>query len=84
MEARENNLRFSELLIAAHKYLSDGGDPARLTLGVAVQWGLLPGEWSAPQIQKTNYMVWLNTEQGGRIDIGLTGHYEALRPLIER
>jgi hypothetical protein len=84
MEARENDLRFSELLIAVHKYLSIGGDPARLTLGVAVQWGLLPGEWSAPQIQKTNYMVWLNTEQGGRIDIGLTGHYEALRPLIER
>jgi hypothetical protein len=70
MEARENDLRFSELLIAVHKYLSIGGDPARLTLGVAVQWGLLPGEWSAPQIQKTNYMVWLNTEQGGGLTLG--------------
>jgi hypothetical protein len=73
MEARENDIRFSELLIAAHKYLADRGDPARLTLGVAVQWGLLAAEWSAPPIQKTNYTVWLNTEQGRRIVVGLTG-----------
>jgi hypothetical protein len=84
MEARENDIRFSELLIAAHKYLADGGDPARLTLGVVVQWGLLAGEWSALPIQKTNYTVWLDTEQGGRIAVGLKGHYEALRPLVER
>jgi hypothetical protein len=84
MEARENDIRFSELLIAAHKYLADGGDPAHLNLGAVVQRGLLAGEWLAPHIQKTSYTVWLNTEQGGRIDIGLTGHYEALRPLIER
>jgi hypothetical protein len=84
MEARENEIRFSELLIAAHKYLADGGDPARVTLGVVVQRGLLAGEWSAPQIQKTSYTVWLNTEQGGRIDVRLTGHYEALRALVER
>jgi hypothetical protein len=84
MEARENDIRFSELLIAAHKYLADGGDPARPTLGVVVQRGLLAGEWLAPHIQKTSYTVWLNTEKGGRIDVGLTGHYEALRPLIER
>ena len=84
MEARENDMRFSELLIAAHKYLADGGDPAHLNLGAVVQRGLLAGEWLAPHIQKTSYTVWLNTEQGGRIDVGLTGHYEALRPLIER
>jgi hypothetical protein len=84
MEARENDIRFSELLIAAHKYLADGGDPARLTLGVVVQRGLLAGEWLAPHIQKTSYTVWLNTEKGGRIDVGFTGHYAALRPLIER
>jgi hypothetical protein len=74
MEARENDIRFSELLIAAHKYLADGGDPAHLNLGVVVQRGLLAAEWLAPQIQKTNYTLWLNTEQGSRIDIGLTGH----------
>jgi len=84
MEARENDMRFSELLIAAHKYLADGGDPAHLNLGAVVQRGLLAGEWLAPHIQKTSYTVWLNTEQGGLIDVGLTGHYEALRPLIER
>jgi hypothetical protein len=84
MEARENGIRFSELLIAAHKYLADGGDPARLTLHVAAQRGLLGGEWSTPQIQKTNYTGWLNMEQGGRIAVGLKGHYDALRPLIER
>src|SRR3984893_4112490 len=84
MEARENDTRFSELLIAAHKYLADGSDPAQLTLRVAVQRGLLAGEWSTPQIQKTNYTVWLNTEQSGRIAVGLKGRYANLRPLLER
>jgi hypothetical protein len=84
MEARENEQRFCKLLIAVHRYLADGGNPAQLTLGVAVQRGLLAEEWSAPHIQKTSYTVWLSMEQSGRISLGLTGHYEALRPLIER
>jgi hypothetical protein len=83
MEARENEQRLRMLLIAARRYLADGGNPAGLTLGAAVQRGLLAEEWSDPHIQKTSSTVWLNAENG-RISLGLTGHYEALRPLIER
>jgi hypothetical protein len=83
MEARENEQRFRMLLIAAHRYLAEGANPAGLTLATAVQRGLLAEKWSDPRIQRTSYMVWLSTENG-RISFGLTGHYEALRPLIER
>jgi hypothetical protein len=55
MEARENDIRFSELLIAAHKYLADGGDPARLTLGVVVQRGTIILSGTGPGVA-TIYM----------------------------
>ena len=47
MEARENEQRLCMLLIAAHRYLADGGNPAGLTLGAAVQRG--PCEVPGPE-----------------------------------
>jgi hypothetical protein len=84
MEKLEDEQRFTMSLIAAHRYLADGGDPASLSPASAARLGLFPMEWTTERQTESDFCPWLHTETDGTVSVGVVGTYPAVCPLIER
>ena len=86
-EGSANLARFSEMLVAASKYLRRGLDPAKLNCAVAQGLGLMPdrGESLAASNQLGwCYSMWVGRLNGENIGVGLIGYYAGLEPVIKR
>ncbi|MGH8012990.1 MAG: hypothetical protein ACREQ4_10860 [Candidatus Binataceae bacterium] len=81
--------RLKELVVAAQKYLANGGDPHKLTPIAVERLGLLPpgrvpiGAHADGSV-RTHNGLYLGPWKNGRIAVGVTGSYAVLKPLIER
>jgi hypothetical protein len=84
MERRNNDKRFSALLVAAQTYLAEGHDLADLSPLDVARAGLLPSNWVAEPDVRTRNGLYLGPWEGGKIAIGVVGSYDALRPLIAK
>lgn len=83
MERRSDAARFNELLVAAHKYLANGGSLSLLSPRQAETLGLLAPH-STTDSDIRNNGLFLGALGNGQIGVGVVGSYEALRPLIAK
>jgi hypothetical protein len=84
MEARDHEQSFARLMVAAHKYLVDGGDPVRLALDFEAKRDPRLEQWVPSDLWDSYSSVSLHAESDGRIAVGVKGTYEALVPLLKR
>jgi hypothetical protein len=84
MEFIENEDRFRALLLAAYKYLVDGGDASKLSLGAAAQKGLIPTAWTTQAMRTSSYATILEFTDDGRIGVGLKCGYPAVVALTKK
>ena len=92
MQQRADRARFEALLLGAQRYLSQGRDPAKLTpqalqeLGIVrVKWfGGIPFPTTAQSGTTFPTGSILRSSSDRKIEVGIVGTYEALRPLIDR
>jgi hypothetical protein len=82
LEARYDRDRFDRLVVAADNYLSDNGDLRDLTPSRAAISGLLPRGWAVDRDIYSKDGLILGPWKSDRIQIGVVGSYEALKPLI--
>jgi hypothetical protein len=84
MERRCDIERFEELLVAAHKYVADGGSPDLLSPRRAEALGFLAPHSANEAGVRTSNGLFLGAPRDGLIDVGVVGSYEALLPLIAK
>jgi hypothetical protein len=84
MEALDHKQSFARLVVAAHKYLVDGGDPVRLAFDFEAKRDPRLGQWVPSDLWDSYSALSLHAEHDGRIAVGVKGTYEALAPLIKR
>ena len=84
MERRCDAARFDALLIAARKYLANGGDLDRLSPRHAELLGLLPAHSTNEAAVRTSNGLYLGALGGGLVGVGVVGSIDALRPLIAK
>jgi hypothetical protein len=82
LEQRYDRDRFDRLVVAADRYLSSGGDPHQLTPARAAALALIPPSWAVDNDVYTKDGLILGPWKDDRIEAGVVGSYEALRPLI--
>jgi hypothetical protein len=82
METLEEEQRLTTALAAANRYLTDGGNPASLSLSSAAQRGLFPTEWTIWQ-EESGY-PWLRGETDGTVQRRFDRNLPGCVPLIER
>jgi hypothetical protein len=83
MEALADVQRFDALLVAADRYLASQADAARLSPRSVADMGL-PPPWLNMLAGTSDYRVYLHAQADGRIGVGVSGTYEALRAVINR
>jgi hypothetical protein len=94
MAKRAGMASFTGLILAADRYLSNGGSTGALTPRLARKLDLLPRGWIiGPPIPphwgdnpdvRFDKGIWLGPWSDGRISVGVAGSYGALAPVIER
>ncbi len=84
MERRCDAARFDELLVAARKYLTGGGNLERLSPRSAESLDLLPPHSTNEAAVRTSNGLFLGALDGGLIGVGVVGSIDALRPLIAK
>jgi hypothetical protein len=84
METRADRERFETLVVAASRYLASGLDLAALNPRVADHLGLIPPGWVRYDTVLAFNALWIGPWKNGGVSIGITGSYEALKPLIEK
>jgi hypothetical protein len=82
LEQRYDRDRFDRLLVAADRFLSEGGYLAELTPSRAAMVALIPRNWGIDSDIYTRDGLILGQWQRDRIQVGVVGSYEALTPLI--
>jgi hypothetical protein len=84
METRADRERFDTLLAAANTYLATGHDLAALSPRTATRLGLIPPGWVRYDTVLAFNALWVGPWNRNGVSIGITGSYEALKPLIEK
>jgi len=92
MQRRADRARFEALLLGAQRYLSQGRDPAKLTPQALQELGIVTIKWFGgmpfpTQAQSGSFFPtgsFLRISSNNRIEVGVIGTYEALKPLIDR
>jgi hypothetical protein len=85
MEELSNAERFAALLVAARRYLAQGGTAASLSPLAAAQRGVIPMRWLYGRRGDGRFRDWLGGEPDGRISVGvLTTAPSAVVGLIDR
>jgi hypothetical protein len=84
MEARSDRERLDTLVTAANRYLASGHDLAALSPSVVNRLGLIPPGWVHYDKVLAFNALWIGPWKDGGVSIGITGSYEALKPLIEK
>ncbi len=82
LERRFNRDRFDRLVVAADRYLSSAGDLRSLTPSRAAALALIPESWAVDADVYTRNGLILGAWKNDRIQVGVVGAYEALKPLI--
>jgi hypothetical protein len=84
METRADRERLDTLVVAANKYLAGGHDLAALNPRVADRLGLIPPGWVRYDTIHTFNALWIGPWKDRGVTLGITGSYEALKPVIEK
>ncbi|MBI3758589.1 MAG: hypothetical protein HY269_02405, partial [Deltaproteobacteria bacterium] len=92
MERRSDSARFDALIVAAQKYLTNGGKLGQLSPRNAESLGLLPPRSTNEAGVRTGNGLYLGpldngypgTPGNGLIGVGVVGSIEALRPIIAK
>lgn len=84
METRSDSERIDTLIAAANRYLAEGHDPAALNVKVAEQLGLIPLGWARAPTALAFNALWLGQWNDTGVSVGITGSYEALKPVIAK
>jgi hypothetical protein len=82
LERHYDRDRFDRLLVAADKYLAAGAPLNLLKPSNAAMAGLIPPSWAVDNDVYTKDGLILGPWANDRIQVGVVGSYEALRPLI--
>jgi hypothetical protein len=84
MEALSNADRFDAVMVAAHRYLAEGGPAASLSPLAAAQRGLIPTRWLYGPRGDGRFRDWLGGEPDGRVSVGVLGTAAAVEGIIDR
>lgn len=84
MERRCAAARFDSLLIAAQKYLANGGNLDQLSPRRAESLGLLPAHATNEAAVRTSNGLYLGVLADGSVGVGVVGSFDALRPLLAK
>jgi hypothetical protein len=84
METRADRERFETLVVAASRYLAGGHELAALNPRVAGRLGLIPPGWVRYDTVRAFNALWIGPWKDAGVSIGITGSYEALKPLLEK
>jgi hypothetical protein len=82
LEQRYDRDRFDLLVLAAERYLSAGRDRHELTPSRVAMLALIPRSWVVDDDVYTKNGLILGPWKNDRIQVGVVGSYEALKPLI--
>jgi hypothetical protein len=84
METRSDSERIDTLIAAANRYLVEGHDLAALNVKVAEQLNLVPLGWARARTALAFNALWLGQWNSSGVSVGITGSYDALRPVIAK
>jgi hypothetical protein len=84
MEELSNAERFAAVMVAAHRYLAEGGPAASLSPLAAAQRGLIPTHWLYGPRGDGRFRDWLGGTSDGRVSVGVLGTAPAVGELIDR